>query len=312
MIITLTPNPSVDRTLQIEKLRFNEVLRTDKAHIDWGGKGFNVSRALRIIGYDSLALAWVGGGTGRMVEQGLNKLGIQTDFNWVEEETRTNTVAREAGGEWYIRLNEPGPHIPPEAIQALLDKASAYAKADDVWVASGSLPQDVPDDFYARLIRILNQAGARVFFNANDEPLRLGMQENPFLLRLNEEDSQHLAGHPIRHLDDAKRAALSFLRQRVPHVCFPYSEQNFILASQKEMVISTAPKVEPRNLMGAGDALLAGLVHGFEKKLPLTETLRWAAGFGTVWLSHDTNQPVTREDISAMLPRIDVRLISVL
>ena len=126
MIITLTPNPSVDRTLHVPQLRFNEVLRAHDVRVDWGGKGFNVSRALRILNEETLALAWVGGGTGRMVQHGLNQLGIKTDFVWVEEETRINTVAQEDSGEWYIRLNEPGPHIPEDAIQSLLEIGRAH------------------------------------------------------------------------------------------------------------------------------------------------------------------------------------------
>ena len=312
MIFTLTPNPSVDRTVQVEKLRFNEVLRTAKARLEWGGKGFNVSRALRIIGYESTALAWVGGGTGRMLESGLNDLGIQTDFNWVNEETRTNTLAREEGGEWYIRLNEPGPHIPKQAIQALMEKAATYAREGDIWVASGSLPQGVPDDFYAGLIHMLNNAGAQVFFNANEVPLRLGMAAEPFLVRLNEEDAASLAGHPIRNSDDAKRAAITFLRMRVPHVCFPINEHTLLLASQKEIIISSAPRVTTHNLTGAGDALMAGLIHGFISHLPLLEVLRWGAATHATWLSYPNDQPVKREAISEMLPRVDVRVVNVL
>ena len=99
MIYTLTPNPSVDRTATVPQLRFNTILRTDKVRLDWGGKGFNVSRTLRRFGENSVALGWVGGDVGHMLENGLNKLGVQTDFVWVEEETRTNTIALEDGGE---------------------------------------------------------------------------------------------------------------------------------------------------------------------------------------------------------------------
>ena len=106
MIITLTPNPSVDRTLHVPQLRFNEVLRAHDVRVDWGGKGFNVSRALRILNEETLALAWVGGGTGRMMQHGLNQLGIKTDFVWVEEETRINTVAQEDSGQLMLPFVE--------------------------------------------------------------------------------------------------------------------------------------------------------------------------------------------------------------
>jgi len=115
-----------------------------------------------------------------MLQHGLNQLEIKTDFVWVDDETRINTVAQEESGEWYIRLNEPGPHIPEDAVQSLLAKAEAYASEDDVWVASGSLPQDVPPDFYAQLIRLLKGKGVKVLFDANAEALKAGLSEAPF------------------------------------------------------------------------------------------------------------------------------------
>ncbi|MBP7040873.1 MAG: hypothetical protein KBA92_08000, partial [Anaerolineaceae bacterium] len=241
MIITLTPNPSVDRTLKIARLRFNENLRTHDIRVDWGGKGFNVSRALRILNQETLALAWVGGGTGRMLEEGLQKLGIRTDFVWVPEDTRTNTLAMEDAGEWYIRLIEPGPHIPEAAIQALLDKAEAYANPNDIWVASGSLPQDVPDDFYARLIRLLKEKGVRLCFDTNDNPFRIGAAEAPFLVKPDLAEVANITGINVANYEDAKRAALPFLRMGVQHVAISIGSLGVLLASQNKIVLAMPP-----------------------------------------------------------------------
>ena len=95
----------------------------------------------------------------------------------MDAETRSNTLILEDEGEWYVRVNEGGPAIPSEAIQAMLDKAAQLAKPNSIWVLAGSLPQAVPEDFYAQLIELLNARGVRVFFDASDEPLRLGLQQ---------------------------------------------------------------------------------------------------------------------------------------
>ncbi len=312
MIITLTPNPSVDRTLHVPQLRFNEVLRAHDVRVDWGGKGFNVSRALRILNEETLALAWVGGGTGRMMQHGLNQLGIKTDFVWVEEETRINTVAQEDSGEWYIRLNEPGPHIPEDAIQSLLAKAEAYASKKDIWVAAGSLPQDVPADFYTQLIHLLKNKGVRVFFDANGEALRAGLSDPPFLVNPDISETEDFVGFSIHNYDDAKRAVLPFLRLGVEYVALSIDGLGLLLASQQEMMLATPPKVSIRNVTGAGDALMAGMAYGFAREMDLREIARLGAAFSAVAVTTVSLASVKNSDVEAMLPRVEVRTVNVM
>ena len=312
MIITLTPNPSVDRTLHVPQLRFNEVLRAHDVRVDWGGKGFNVSRALRILNEETLALAWVGGGTGRIMQHGLNQLGIKTDFVWVEEETRINTVAQEDSGEWYIRLNEPGPHIPEDAIQSLLAKAEAYASKKDIWVAAGSLPQDVPADFYTQLIHLLKNKGVRVFFDANGEALRAGLSDPPFLVNPDISETEDFVGFSIHNYDDAKRAVLPFLRLGVEYVALSIDGLGLLLASQQEMMLATPPKVSIRNVTGAGDALMAGMAYGFARGMDLREIARLGAAFSAVAVTTVSLASVKNSDVEAMLPRVEVRTVNVM
>jgi len=312
MIITLTPNPSVDRTLHVPQLRFNEVLRAHDVRVDWGGKGFNVSRALRILNEETLALAWVGGGTGRMMQHGLNQLGIKTDFVWVEEETRINTVAQEDSGEWYIRLNEPGPHIPEDAIQSLLAKAEAYASKKDIWVAAGSLPQDVPADFYTQLIHLLKNKGVRVFFDANGEALRAGLSDPPFLVNPDISETEDFVGFSIHNYDDAKRAVLPFLRLGVEYVALSIDGLGLLLASQQEMMLATPPKVSIRNVTGAGDALMAGMAYGFAREMDLREIARLGAAFSAIAVTTVSLASVKNSDVEAMLPRVEVRTVNVM
>ena len=169
--------------------------------MDWGGKGFNVSRALAMFGVESTAMAWVGGGTGKMLADGLQRLGIATDFVWVEEETRTNTMIIEEQGDWHIKVNEPGPPISQQDVEQLIAKAESYVKKGDLWVLSGSLPPDVPVDFYAQLTTVLKSRGAKVYLDSNGDPLRLGCQAGPYLVKPNAVEASHIVGFTI---DDQK------------------------------------------------------------------------------------------------------------
>lgn len=112
-LYTITLNPGLDRTLTVPKLHENSVLRASISRLDWGGKGFNVARALQAMGTKSVAMGLVGGFTGQMLTQGLNQLGISTDFIQIAGESRTNTVIEEAESGRYIKVNEPGPQLKP-------------------------------------------------------------------------------------------------------------------------------------------------------------------------------------------------------
>ena len=312
MIITLTPNPSVDRTLQVKRLFFNEILRTNQPRLDWGGKGFNVSRALRLVGEESLALGWVGGGTGKMVEDGLEKLGIETDFVWVEDETRTNTIVREESGEWYMRFNEPGPHIPDQAVSALMDKTARYAQTGNIWVASGSLPLDVSADFYANLFKMLQGRGVRVFFDTNGEALKRGIRQKPFLVSPDSAEAEAIVGFEIKNIEDAKKAALTFLRQGVEHVAINAEEEKLLLVSQKEMVVASPLKVPSRNITGARDALMAGLVYGFARDYSLKEIACWANAFKAAWISNSRYEDIDRSAVFTLRERAEAISIPML
>ena len=236
MIYTLTPNPSIDRSLTLPEIRFNTVLRSQQVRLDWGGKGFNVSRALAKFGIESTAMAWVGGGTGKMLADGLQRLGIATDFVWVEEETRTNTMIIEEQGDWHIKVNEPGPPISQQDVEQLISKAESYVKKGDLWILSGSLPPDVPVDFYAQLTTLLKSRGAKVYLDSNGDPLRLGCQAGPYLVKPNAFEASHIVGFDINDQEDAKRAALPFLRMGVEFFGLTMGSSGLLLATQREMV----------------------------------------------------------------------------
>ena len=127
MIYTLTLNPAIDRELLVPEIKFDTVLRASKWQVDFGGKGFNVSRLL--VGFETIstALGFVGGDSGKTLESGLQSLGIETDFVWVDGETRTNVSIRSEAETTYIKVNEPGPIISVEYIQALLEQVKVLA-----------------------------------------------------------------------------------------------------------------------------------------------------------------------------------------
>jgi len=312
MIYTLTPNPSIDRSLTIPEIRFNSVLRSHKVRLDWGGKGFNVSRSLQQFGIDSLAMAWVGGGGGKMLADGLQRMGIQTDFVWVDEETRTNTMIIEAESGWHVKVNEPGPPISKSDVDQLFQKVEGYAKKGDLWILSGSLPPDVPDTFYADLIQLLKTRGAKVILDASGTPLRLGCQEAPFLVKINIPEASQLVGFSIEQAEDAKRAALPFLRMGVTVFGLTMGDAGLLLATQKEMVHASAPRIHVRNAAGSGDSLLAGLIYAQGQGMDLVGAARWAVATGSASVETEGVSEFDIQRVKQLLEEIDSKIINVM
>ena len=206
MIYTLTLNPAIDRELTVDKVEYDKVLSALEARVDLGGKGFNVSRMLMSLGTSSVAVGFVGGNTGHQLQDGLNALGIASDFVWVESETRTNISIVTRLHDHYIKVNERGPQVSVAKQAELLDKIDSIAKAGDWWVLAGSLPPEVGDSFYARIIKVLNDRQAIAILDATGEALRLGCLERPYLIKPNAEETQALTGMPA---DTPSRVALA-------------------------------------------------------------------------------------------------------
>jgi 1-phosphofructokinase family hexose kinase len=305
VIVTVTLNPALDRTLTVERITFDETIRATSSRLDWGGKGFNVSRALQALGAESVAMGLVGGSVGQRLERGLNALGIATDFVTVAGATRTNTVIVEGGMGRYVKVNEAGPTVQAEELAAFLDRARSRVRPGDIWVLSGSLPPGAPPDFYARLVALVQEQGARVLLDSSGEPLRLGCETVPYLVKPNAAEAEEVTGREIRS-DRGACAAAFFLRLGVELVALSLGAGGLLLASEREVVRARPPRVEVRNPVGAGDALLAGVSWALGRGLPLVEVARWGVAAGTAAAMCEGVAVGTRAEVEALYEEVGV------
>lgn len=309
MIVTLTPNPVLDRTLTVPHIQLDEVLRATSTRLDWGGKGFNVSRALKALGTESVAMAFAGGGTGQMLEQGLDILGIETDFVSVSGETRTNVVVVDQATGRHIKVNEAGPTISPQEHDELLQRIYQRVQPGDLWVLAGSLPPGLPASFYAKVIELLQGRGARAFLDTSGGPLRLGGAARPVLIKPNVAEAQEITGQQIDSPHDAFRAAGHFLSQGIEIVALSMGAEGLVLATADEAVWVKPPAVQVSNPTGAGDSLLAGIVWALQQGLPLQDVARWGVAAGTASAMRDGVSVGSRAEVEAIYQQT---LISVL
>lgn len=306
MIYTVTLNPGLDRTLTTAAIRYNEVLRASASRLDWGGKGFNVSRALKALGMESVAVGFVGGATGQMLARGLAGLGIATEFITVEGETRTNTVIEEEGSGRYIKVNEPGPHIPIAAQDALLARLRELVTPGSVWVLAGSLPPGVDIAFYARLVTLVQARGGRACLDTSGEALRLGCAASPHLVKPNTEEAREATGRPVHTVAEAHAAARAFLDHGVEMAALSLGADGLALVTGARALHARPPQVQARTVVGVGDVLLAGLIWAQEHGLDLSETARWAVAAGTAAAIQDGVSVPDRAAVEAMAGRVEV------
>jgi 1-phosphofructokinase family hexose kinase len=315
MIVTVTPNPGLDRTLTVPRIVFNEVMRAISSRLDWGGKGFNVSRALLALGVESVAMGFIGGATGRLLERGLSDMGIVTDFVQIAGETRTNIVITDADAEQYVKVNEAGPTVRTEELATFLDLAREKVGPGDIWVLSGSLPPGLPSDFYAQLIALVQASGAKALLDSSGEPLRLGCAASPHLVKPNAIEAGEVTGREIRSDADALGAVDFFLGQGIELVALSLGADGLLLASKRRAVWARPPHVRARNPVGAGDALLAGIAWALacaernrrsrrERGLTLEEMARWGVATGTAAAMRDGVGVGTRTEVEALYEQV--------
>ncbi len=160
MIVTVTMNPAIDKTVDIGKFEHGGLNRIKNVEIDAGGKGINVSKTIKELGGETIATGFIGGTTGQLIENVLNEMGIKNDFVKIESPTRTNTKLVEEGG-IVTELNEPGPVITEEAMEELLTKLEGYASEETLFVLAGSVPASVDKGIYGKISDAVHKKGAK-------------------------------------------------------------------------------------------------------------------------------------------------------
>lgn len=304
MIYTLTLNPAVDRELTVPEMRYDSVLRATEARVDFGGKGFNVSRLLKGMGAPSVAVGFLGGRAGQMLEDGLHSLGIGTDFVWVPGETRTNVSIVTQAHDHYIKVNEKGPLVEPAKQQELLEKIAELASPGDWWVMAGSLPPGVAEDFTARIVAVLSRSKANAILDTNGEALRLGCIEKPYLVKPNTEEAHGITGLPMHTPTEIAAGAAEIRRMGAQNIVVSMGKAGALLQTAEGTWMVHTPRIEEKNPIGAGDSMVGGLVWALTQGEQLIEALAWGVASGAATASLPGTEVGSRELITQLKAQV--------
>jgi len=287
MIYTLTLNPAIDREMTVSEIGLDRVLRAIAVQTDFGGKGFNVSRALLALGIESIALGFIGGATGDQMVTGLTQLGITTDFIRVQGETRINLSVVDVDHTHYLKVNEPGPPVSNAAVVAMLEKIGSLAKKGDWWILAGSSPPGIQPTFVAEIIHRIQDAGAFTLLDMEGDYLKEGCASNAFLVKPNAIEAGELIGHQISTIHDALDALAKIHVLGAKQVVISLGKAGAVYSDGLHAWWAEPPSIRERNPIGAGDAMLAGLVWALQKNLGGSDVLRWGVACGAAAASLD-------------------------
>lgn len=280
MIYTLTLNPAIDYVVCLPALREGETNRALTAEIRFGGKGINVSHVLRELGMETTALGFTAGFTGDALTEYLTRLGISSAFIRLPcGQTRINVKLGTDSAE--TEINAPGPVIPPDALEALLDKLEGLT-ARDTLVLAGSIPPSLPRDLYGRIAARSAQRGIRVVVDAEGEALTAALPFRPFLIKPNRAELEGIAGRSLTTEDDIKAAAKALQTAGSHNVLVSLGGEGALLLDEMGgFHQAPAAAVTAVNTVGAGDSMVAGFLAGIERGYDYALRLGIAAGGAT-------------------------------
>ena len=283
MIVTVTLNAALDRTLTVPNFQRGQRHRASGGLTIAGGKGINIARALKGLDVPVVATGLAGGRTGTRIVEELTSEAILNDFVRISDESRTSTAVVDPTATSHTEINEWGPQVEEEELEMLLEKLRYLTTGAEWVVFAGSLPRDVDDGFYGETIRDLNRRGVKTILDSEGEPLRMGTSAEPYLVSPNQREAEGLVGQEFHEEQDFIVALDSIAELGARNVLITQESGCFgLFREDRELkrYRAVSPRVEPVSTVGSGDALLAAFLAARHAEKPIDEALRSAVGAG--------------------------------
>ncbi|AWN20891.1 1-phosphofructokinase [Streptococcus sobrinus] len=277
MIYTVTLNPSIDYIVRLDKVVVGSVNRMTSDDKFAGGKGINVSRILQRLGVENTATGFLGGFTGKFVEDGLKAEAIATKFVQVDQDTRIN-VKIKADDE--TEINGTGPQISPDQL-AQLEAILSGLSAEDTVVFAGSAPANLGNQVYNRLIPVAKEAGAQVVCDFEGQTLLDALNYQPLLVKPNNHELEAIFNVKLDGLADVEKYAREILAKGAQNVIISMAGDGALLVTPEAAYFAKPIKGQVKNSVGAGDSMVAGFTGEFVKSADPIEALKWGVACGT-------------------------------
>ena len=284
MIVTVTMNAALDRILTVPTFQLGQRHRASEKLTLAGGKGITLARALKLMGVPVVATGLAGGRNGRRILEELTSEAILHDLVPIDDESRTSTAVADPTSGTYTEIMEWGPKVQPSELATLIEKLDYLSRGVELVVFAGTLPRAVDESFYAETIRDLHRRGVQAVLDSEGEPLRLGLEAEPFLVTPNQLEAEAVVGQEFHEEEDFVLALDHLAELGARNVLITHRRGCFALLreerGQARRYRAVAPEVEPLSTSGSGCVLLAGFIGTRLEGASDEEALRKAVAAG--------------------------------
>jgi 1-phosphofructokinase family hexose kinase len=283
MIVTVTLNAAVDRTLLVPNFQVGQRHRASVGFLSAGGKGINVGRALKRLGVPVVCTGLAGGRNGTLLVEELTQEGILNDFVRIRGESRTSTAVLDPTSNIYTEINEWGPEIAEDELDTLREKLAYLTQGAEFVVFAGSLPRRVEADFFAEVVRDAGRRNQLAVVDTEGEPLRVGTAAEPYLVAPNVREAEELVGHEFVDEEDLAGALDEIADLGARNVLITLETGCYALLREDRNEVrlrARVPELEPVSRIGAGDTLLAGFLAARAAGRSFEDAVRSAVATG--------------------------------
>lgn len=306
-IVTITLNPALDHTVHIPQFKTGEVNRAQQQRIDPGGKGINVAKVVRALGYPVAVTGFLGQDNSKVFNEYFQRKAIDNFFVEVTGAARVNIKIVDNHNGQVTEINFPGLISTSPDLAKLTGVIRRLTDDRQYFVISGSLPQGLPDTIYGQLIEILKGQRVKVLLDSSGAALREGIKALPDAIKPNLEELSQLMGKSLEKENDIRKAIAELLAGGIKQVVVTLGSQGAIIADKEQTLRVRPPAVIAKSTVGAGDALVAGFVVGQTRGLSLAECARLGTAAATASVIQPGTQAGSIKEVARLLAEIDIR-----
>jgi 1-phosphofructokinase len=307
--ITVTMNPSLDKTITIDKLIPYGLNRVKSSRLDPGGKGINVAKVLESFKVDTLISGLIAGEQGKTLKGFLEQSGMNFSFLEIDGDTRTNIKLVDVSENKTTEINENGFSVSPQSLDQYKEMFKAQLENVSLAVLAGSLPPGVPADFYAECIEIAKSKGVLTILDADGEPLKEGIKAVPYAVKPNIHELEAITGRRLQSKNEVLAAAKELLAARIEIVIVSMGADGAIVADKNEAFAVESWDADIKSTVGAGDSMVGSLAYAILSGKSLYDIAKITTAAGTVTASKEGTQICTMSEVIESLDKVTVKIL---
>ncbi len=306
MITTICLNPCFDKSVNVERLLPGQLNRIRDARVDMGGNGINVAVVASRLGLDVQCLGIMGENGSADLTAMMDREGLKHQFLTVPGHVRTNLKVRSLDGQGVTELDEPGTPVTAEALGQFTELALQSTADSDMIVLTGSLPPGCPEGTYRDLMTALE--GKKCILDTEGKELELAAKgSHPFLIKPNLREMEATLGIELRTMRAIRDAALLFIKLGVQHSVVSMGAMGAMYITADKTLFAPALRVETKSTVGAGDAMIGGMLLGYEIEKDMARAFRYGIAAGAASVMTEGTQPILRSDFENLLEQVRIQ-----